>query len=137
MKRTASPSAYTAAKFSQLTGHDRHTLTKTLEELNAKPSGQSSQGANLYRLKDLVNAAAGGDQRAENLRKTRAESERLELQNMRTKGELVEVAAVKRLGQNVMAAVRNRILNMPLTDDEKDQCLRELLELKNTDWNRC
>lgn len=77
-----------------------------------------------------------GDIDAERLRKTTEEADKLAIANARSRGELVEIAAVTRLGQNVLIAVRNRILNMPLTDDEKDSCLRELLELKNMDWSR-
>lgn len=81
-------------------------------------------------------ASGNADLDAERLRKTTEEADKLALANARSRGELVEIAMVKRLGQNVMVAVRNRILSMPMTDDEKDACLRELLELKNMDWNR-
>jgi phage terminase Nu1 subunit (DNA packaging protein) len=72
----------------------------------------------------------------EQLRRTKEEADKLELANARTRGELVEIAAVKPLGANVLIAVRNRILSFPLTDDEKDQCLRELLALADMDWTR-
>ena len=64
------------------------------------------------------------------------EADKLALANSRSRGELVEVATITRLGQKVMAAVRNRILGMPLTDEEKDGCLRELLALADMDWTR-
>jgi hypothetical protein len=35
-----------------------------------------------------------------------------------------------------MVAIRNRLLNMPLTDEEKDRCLKELLDLGKLDWSR-
>jgi phage terminase Nu1 subunit (DNA packaging protein) len=72
----------------------------------------------------------------EQLRRTREEADKLGIQNARSRGELVEIAAVKPLGANVLIAVRNRILSFPLTDDEKDQCLRELLALADMDWTR-
>ena len=49
---------------------------------------------------------------------------------------MVEIAAVKKLGEKVMIALRNRILAMPLTDEEKDRCLGELLSLADMDWSR-
>jgi hypothetical protein len=35
-----------------------------------------------------------------------------------------------------MVAIRNRLLNMPLTDEEKDKCLAELMGLEKIDWTR-
>jgi phage terminase Nu1 subunit (DNA packaging protein) len=75
------------------------------------------------------------DIKKEQLRRTKEEADKLELQNARTRGELVEVEKVKRAGEKVMSAIRNRILNMPLTDDEKDQCLRNLLSLRDIDFS--
>ncbi len=130
-----SPEEFTASRFAALVGCDRHELARKLEVTGATPVGKKNGGA-VYRLKDLVIAFAGGDERAERMRKLRAEAEKVELQNMRSRGELIEVASVKKLGERVMIAVRNRILNMPLTDDEKDSCLRELLALAEMDWSR-
>jgi phage terminase Nu1 subunit (DNA packaging protein) len=69
------------------------------------------------------------------LRRTKEEADKLELANARTRGELVEVAKVKRLGEQVMSGIKTKILNMPLTDDEKDKCLRDLLSLKDLDYS--
>lgn len=71
----------------------------------------------------------------ERLRRTKEEADKLELLNARTRGELVPVDLVKKMGQKVMSAVRNRILNMPLTDEEKDQCLRDILTLNKLDFS--
>ena len=132
---TAPALEMTASRFAAMMACDRHELAKKLAELKAEPAG-TRNGGKLYKLRHLVQAYAGGDDRAERLRKCRAESERIELQNMRTRGELVEVASVKKLGERVMIAIRNTILNMPLTDDEKDKCLRELMNLQSLDWTR-
>lgn len=75
------------------------------------------------------------DLKREQLRRTKEEADKLELLNARTRGELVEVSRVKRAGEKVMSAIRNRILNMPLTDDEKDQCLRDLLSVREFDFS--
>ena len=74
------------------------------------------------------------DIKTEQLRRTKEEADKLELQNARTRGELVEVALVQKMGEKVMAAIKTRILNMPLTDDVKDQCLRDLLSLRDMDF---
>lgn len=68
------------------------------------------------------------------LRRTKEEADKLELANARTRGELVEVSRVKQLGEQVMSGIKAKILNMPLTDDQKDKCLRDLLSIKDLDF---
>ncbi len=80
------------------------------------------------------NSESSGDIEAERLRKTKEEADKLELHNARTRGELVEIAAVKKLGERVMIAIRSKILNFPITDDEKDALLRELMTINKIDW---
>ncbi len=134
--QSAEPVGYTVARFAQLVGFDRHAIMERLTEMRLSPVGKSAgQGADLYTIRDLVRAVLGGDIEAERLRKTREEADKLALANARARGELVEIASVKRLGEKVMVAIRNRILNMPLTDEEKDKCLLELLRLENLDWS--
>jgi phage terminase Nu1 subunit (DNA packaging protein) len=129
---------YTVAGFAKVTGCDRHTIQKRLTELSAEPVAKSKgQGAGKFSLRDLVKAASlSTDADEMRLRKTTAETEKLELANARARGEMVEVAAVKKLGERVMIAIRQRLLNMPLTDEEKDACLRELMDLAKIDWTR-
>ncbi len=119
------PYAMTASAFSALMGSDRHELTKKLSAINARPSG-AKNGGKLYVLRDLVNAHIGGDEKQERIRKLRAESERLEIQNAKTRGELVEVSRVIEAGQKMMAAARAKILAMPITTLEKDSLLADL-----------
>ena len=139
MKHTSTgTTTFTIAKFAQLVAVDRHEIAKRLAAAKAKPVGKStSQSADIYALKDLVRAATGSASlQAARLKKLESETLKIDLQNEREQGQLVEISKVVRLGQKVMVAVRNRILNMPLTDDEKDSCLRELLALKGMDWTR-
>ena len=130
------PAGYTVARFAQLAGVDRHALAARVEAMRMEPVGRSRNRTPVYSIRDLVRGVLGGDLEAERLRKTREEADKLALQNARSRGELVDASSVVRLGQQVMAAVRNRILSMPLTDDEKDGCLRELLSLADMDWSR-
>jgi phage terminase Nu1 subunit (DNA packaging protein) len=102
---------------------------------------KSIRGYVQYLQKRRVNQWDGKEEelseiKREQLRRVKEEADKLELQNARTRGELVEIAAVKRLGEKVMVALRNRVLNMPLTDEEKDKCLRELMDLGKLDWSR-
>lgn len=130
----------TVAEWAREIGFDRHALMKRIVEMEIEPSGKvekgKAAGSDLYRVRDLFKAALGGDIEAERLRKTREEADKLGLQNARSRGEVVEIQAVKKLGEKVLIAVRNRILNMPLTDEEKDSCLKELMDLGKLDWSR-
>ncbi len=130
---------WTVAKWCKLMGGDRHTLAAKIEAVGLPARGVGAGrvgGAKLYHPRELLAVILGGDLDAERLRKTREEADRLALANARTRGELVEIAAVKCLGAAVLGAVRNRILSFPLTDEEKDTCLRELLALGDMDWSR-
>jgi phage terminase Nu1 subunit (DNA packaging protein) len=112
----------------------RSELTRKLSEIDATPTG-TKNGGKLYKLKDLIHAFAGGDEKAERTRKLRAEAKRVEIQNLRSHGELIEVDKVRSLGEQIMMAVRNKILNMPMTDDEKEKCLADLLSLREIDFS--
>ena len=106
--------------------------------MKARPCGKAkgkAAGGALYHFRDLFNAAVGGDIEAERLRKTREEADKLALANARARGELVDVDSVGRLGEAVFVRVRAKILSSPsLTDDEKDQLLKEILQLEEIDW---
>lgn len=71
----------------------------------------------------------------ERLRRTKEEADKLELLNARTRGELVEVAQVKKLGEKVMASIKTVIMNDAITDDAKDKCLRNLKSLSEMDFS--
>lgn len=135
-KSSSETDCYTVAKFSQVAGFGRHTLATRIHELGIEPAGKSSrQNADTYRLRDLIRAILGGDIEAERLRKTREEADRLALQNARSRGETIEVDRVKKLGQCVFIAIRQRILNFPLSQDEQDALLTDLLKLKEINWD--
>ena len=124
------------ARFIEIVGVHRHEFMKKMEAVRPESVGRTPQKAELYHLRDLVSVLIGGDHEAEKFRKTKEEADRLALANSRSRGELVEITAVKRLGEKIMVAIRNRILAMPLTDEEKDRCLVELMGLASLDWSR-
>jgi hypothetical protein len=129
----------TVAEWCRETGGERHGLMKKLAEMRVAPAGDAkgrAAGAKLYTVGDLYRAMGGGEYEQERIRKTREEADKLELANMRTRGETVEIAAVKKLGERVMVAIRQKILGFQITDDEKDSMLIELMSLKNMDWDR-
>lgn len=109
---------------------------KKLEAARPKRVGVTPQKGDLYHLRDLIAVLLGGDYEAERLRKTKEEADRLAIHNARSRGELIEICTVKRLGQEVVKTVTSCILNMPMTDEEKDRCLRNILALSEMDWDR-
>lgn len=136
---SSSVKAMTVAEWCRETNSERHSLMQKLTTARIEPAGDAkgkAAGAKLYKIGDLYRAMGGGEFETERLRKTREEADKLALANARSRGELIEIASVRRLGEKVMAAVRNRIVSMPLTDEEKDGCLRELLSLSDMDWTR-
>ena len=127
---------FTVARFLEITGGHRHEFMKKLESAKPKSVGMTPQKGDLYHLRDLISVLLGGDYEAERLRKTKEEADRLAIQNARSRGELIEISTVKKLGQDVVKTVTTCILNMPMTDEEKDGCLRNLLALGDLDWDR-
>jgi hypothetical protein len=131
--------ALTVAEWCREVGAERHSIMQKLSAAGFLPVGEAkgkAAGAKLYRIGDLYRAMGGGEYETERLRKTREEADKLALWNARARGELVEIAAVKRLGENVMAGIRTRILAFPLSDDEKDKLLLDLKALGDMDWTR-
>lgn len=78
-----------------------------------------------------------GDKRlamsAEKLRKLREEADKLALENERTRGNLVEIEAVYKHFEGIFVAFRQRVLGSSLTEEEKDEFLRDLRRLKARD----
>lgn len=131
--------AWTIAQWCREVGIDRKHFAEKVSAAGIKPCGDATgkaSGAKLYRVRDFVKVSIGGDIEAERLRKTTEEADKLALANARSRGELVEVQSVKRLGERVMVAIRSRILQFPLSDDEKDTLLTELMDLGKMDWSR-
>jgi phage terminase Nu1 subunit (DNA packaging protein) len=101
-------------------------LERTREECTPKPIQNESP----------VDGFEAIDPEYERARKDREMADKLALQNMRTRGETVDIAAVKKLGEGVMVAIRQRLLAMGLPPNEEDKCLIELMRLQDLDWTR-
>lgn len=131
-----SPNAYSIHKFCQLTGFDRNAIAKRIEEIQAEPVGQSSQGANLYNLRSLVRATISGDIEAERLRKVRAEADKIEHDLAVRRRDYVPTDEVIKLGQWHFTAVRQIIWTSPLEERERRSILLHLVALKDHDWRK-
>lgn len=101
-------------------------LERTREECTPKPAQNESPGDGFEAI----------DPDYERARKDKEMADKLALGNMRTRGETVDISAVKKFGETVMVAIRQRILAMGLAPDEEDKCLIELMRLKDLDWTR-
>jgi hypothetical protein len=132
----APPNSYTIHKFCQLSGFDRNAIARRIEEIQAQPSGESSQGASLYHLRDLVRALLGGDIEAERLRKIRGEADLIEHNLAVRRRDYVRTEDVIKLGLWHFTAVREIIWRSPLEERERRAILHELLALKDHDWRK-
>lgn len=106
---------------------DRHQLQKRVTELGLDPVGRKN-GGNLYRLKDLIHAHVGGDEKAERVRKLRAESTRLELANAEKRGEVVPTEMAGKAIGRVCVLIKSKILNSGLDKEAKHQLQAEILK---------
>ena len=78
-----------------------------------------------------ISAALNGDIDGERLRKTKGEADKLELENRRRKGELIEVDRVIELIQRICFTIRQTIMLSPLSNDDKAKTLTELQRLRD------
>ena len=131
--KTSEKVAFTASRFASLTGIDRSTLARRLTEQNAKPVSTTGRGDE-FSLRDLHNAATGGNQATERLRKLRAECEKLELDVAVRRREFVSAAEVEKLGQAVVIEIREIILHSILPRNDQDAILWKLVALKDMDF---
>ena len=63
------------------------------------------------------------------LRKTREESDRIEMENAIRRGELVDAETVFKLGASVFTNAKQQIFNSHLSPEEQDALLEELASL--------
>ena len=102
-------------------------LERTREECTPKPAQNESPAADGF---DAI------DPDYERARKDREMADKLLLGNMRTRGKTVDIAAVKKLGEGTMIAIRQKILSMGMAPAEEDRVLMELVNLQELDWTR-
>lgn len=115
------------SKLAQLMSVDRHQLQKRVVELNCQPVGKKN-GGDLYQLRDLITAFVGGDEKAERVRKLRAESTRLELANAEKQGELVPTEQAGKAIGRVCTLLKSKIANSVIEQEAKNQLQAEILK---------
>ena len=106
---------------------DPKTLTSRIKAAGVVP------GADGFFSTLDIHRSINGDIDAERLRKTREEADRLELENAKERGTLIEIESVYKHFEGVFIAFRARVLASNLEDFEKDEMLKDLLKLKARD----
>jgi hypothetical protein len=104
-------------------GADQRTLRKRLiaADALAGPDGCYST--------PQITAAVFGDLYGEKLRIAKEQADKLELANKVRRDELYDADASHRAFEAIFTAVRQKILNSKLANDEKDDLLRDLLNV--------
>lgn len=105
---------------------DRRSLSRRLSAINAKPEDGKYSILQCHR-------AVTGDLDAERLRKTKEEADKIELENEKTRGTLIEIESVYKHFEGVFVSFRARVLASNLEDQEKDEILKDLMKLKARD----
>lgn len=77
-----------------------------------------------------------GDLEGEKVRLTRAQADKVEMENRERSGELIEVTAAIELAQRYCFAARQVIMLSELTEAGKNRILRELGRLGEMDFNQ-
>lgn len=122
MKRNSEKITFTPHKWASLIGCDRHELAKKLNELGCPPATSDGRG-NEYSVRDLFNAAVGGDIAEQRLRKIRAEADHLEMSLQLKRRELVPVSESVETVIQCAWDIRKAILALPLEPAEQDAML--------------
>lgn len=77
-----------------------------------------------------------GDIDSEKLRKVRGEADKLELDNRRTRGELISVEDATAIAQRFAAATRQIVVMSKLSAEDKNAFLGEMRALAEVDWTK-
>lgn len=125
MKRNTEKITFTPHKWASLIGCDRHELAKKLNELGCTPATSDGRG-NEYSVRDLFNAAVGGDIAEQRLRKIRAEADHLEMSLQVKRRELVPISESVETVVACAWDIRAAILALPLEPAAQDAMLLQL-----------
>jgi hypothetical protein len=90
----------------------------------------------LFKFYREVRQKDTGNLAAERLRKLKEEADKIALENEKTRGALVEIEAVYKHFEGIFVSFRARVLASGLTDEEKDEVLKDLRRLKARDVSK-
>ena len=133
MKQTRDSTHITwkAPKIAKEFGMDIRTVGKRLKSAGLNPE-------NTFTTPEVVKAIFG-DIDSERLRKTREEADQIMLKNAQARGSVIDLADVEKLWTGIAAAVKQRILNIPVKIESQyrigmnQSALRKLIERETDD----
>lgn len=100
-------------------------LDRTREECTPKPIQNESP----------VEGYEAIDPEYERARKDKEMADKLALQNMRLRGEMIEVSEVISMTQGFFTVLRSKVMGFPISEDERDALLLALKSYRDVDWN--
>jgi phage terminase Nu1 subunit (DNA packaging protein) len=105
----------------------RETL---LKKLTASGWVKNGHGAETPLLTQHITRALFPDEASQHYEMTKARAEALQMENARSRGELIPITDIKRHDETVFAAIKEEILSFDLSDKEKEILLNRLAGLK-------
>jgi hypothetical protein len=127
---SAAPIQWTLSAAHAEFGMHRDTIKGRLTRIGEQPSADG------YWTTQQICAAVFGDMDGEKLRKMKGEADKIEMENRKTTGELIDVPAVIEVGQRFTFAIRQVIVNSKLSQEDKQAVLNELASIAETDWTK-
>lgn len=106
------------------------------ETLRKRLAGSGEVAADgTYTTKQIC-AAIYGDKEAASIRLKDAQAETAEIENAKAKGKLISVEAAAILNRRVATAIRQIILRLPLSKEQRQEVLAEIQRLKEVDFTQ-
>lgn len=108
----------------------RDTLSRRLHQLGEQPND-----AGTYSTHQII-AAVFGDAGAEKARLAREQADRVAFDNAQKRGEFIAVVDAVRLARRYVHAVRQKIVALTITEEEKQTILAELRRLADENFTK-
>lgn len=108
------------------------TLSKRFKQLGIEPSLADGKRFSTKQ----VTQAVFGDIDGERLRKTKHEADLLEVELARERSQVLPTEDVLRVWSNIAIAIRQVVKGSSLSENEKNECLRQIRELQAKDFGK-
>jgi hypothetical protein len=123
------PLRWTIAQAAAEFNWDKDTLSKAMKRAGIEGSGGTFSTAEIVK-------ACFGDLDGEKLRKLTLEADLLAVELARERAQVLATDEVLRVWSGVVVAMRQVVKGSNLSDTEKHECLRQIRELKVTDFGK-
>lgn len=123
------PIRWTIARAASEFNWDKDTLTKALKRASIEGSNGTFGTAEIVK-------ACFGDLDGEKLRKISREADLLEVDLAKARSQVLPTDDVLRVWVDVIVAIRQVVKSSALSDNEKNECLRQIRELNIKDFGK-